>query len=237
VAAAVGNALLVAPALAEPGKIFDFNLTLPLMAGQFLVLMVILDKLVYTPVGKVLDDRDAVLRSKLEAVKDNSADLLKYTVRPRRGRPGRSARARAAGALHARPRGSVPRARRACGEPGRLRHACAAARTQRCICARRPQKRTPPLSHPSLACPPASQEEADKIIGAARNDAGAAIAKAKAAADAESAVKVAAAKAKLDAELKTASAALEAQRQTSLASIDAEVNKLSEFIIKKLIPA
>jgi hypothetical protein len=81
VAVAVGNALLAAPALAEPGKIFDFNLTLPLMAGQFLLLMIILDKLVYTPVGKVLDDRDAVLRSKLEAVKDNSSDLLKFTVR------------------------------------------------------------------------------------------------------------------------------------------------------------
>jgi hypothetical protein len=80
-AAAAGNALLAAPAFAEPGKIFDFNLTLPLMAGQFLVLMVVLDKLVYSPVGKVLDDRDAQLRSKLEAVKDNSSDLLKFTVR------------------------------------------------------------------------------------------------------------------------------------------------------------
>jgi hypothetical protein len=86
VAVAVGNALLAAPALAEPGKIFDFNLTLPLMAGQFLLLMIILDKLVYTPVGKVLDDRDAVLRSKLEAVKDNSGDLLKFTVRARQAK-------------------------------------------------------------------------------------------------------------------------------------------------------
>ena len=82
---AFGNLLLAAPAFAEAGKIFDFNLTLPLMAGQFLVLMVVLDKLVYTPVGKVLDDRDAQLRSKLEAVKDNSSDLAKYAVR--RNRP------------------------------------------------------------------------------------------------------------------------------------------------------
>ena len=81
VAGAAGNALLAAPAFAEAGKIFDFNLTLPLMAGQFLVLMVVLDKLVYSPVGKVLDDRDAQLRSKLEAVKDNSSDLAKYAVR------------------------------------------------------------------------------------------------------------------------------------------------------------
>ncbi len=80
----LSNALLAAPAFAEAGKIFDFNLTLPLMAGQFLVLMVVLDKLVYTPVGKVLDDRDNELRTKLEAVKDNAGDLLKYTVRGRR---------------------------------------------------------------------------------------------------------------------------------------------------------
>ena len=86
VAGAAGNALLAAPAFAEAGKIFDFNLTLPLMAGQFLVLMVVLDKLVYSPVGKVLDDPDAQLRSKLEAVKDNSSDLAKYAVRARQAR-------------------------------------------------------------------------------------------------------------------------------------------------------
>jgi len=159
VAAAVGNALLALPALAEPGKIFDFNLTLPLMAAQFLLLMVVLDKIVYSPVGKVLDSRDAGLRSKLEAVKDNSSELMKFTA------------------------------------------------------------------------------EADGIIAAARNDAAAAIAAAKAQADKESAEKVAVAKSKLDAELKAASAALEAQRVASMASLDAEVAKLSDGIVKKLISA
>ena len=57
------------------------------MAGQFLILMVVLDKLVYKPVGAVLDARDSELRTKLEAVKDNAGDLLKYTVRCR-SRPG-----------------------------------------------------------------------------------------------------------------------------------------------------
>eukprot|EP00218_Dolichomastix_sp_CCMP3274_P006367 CAMPEP_0170161750 /NCGR_PEP_ID=MMETSP0033_2-20121228/76745_1 /TAXON_ID=195969 /ORGANISM="Dolichomastix tenuilepis, Strain CCMP3274" /LENGTH=224 /DNA_ID=CAMNT_0010399373 /DNA_START=688 /DNA_END=1362 /DNA_ORIENTATION=- len=77
VAAGVTNALLAAPALAEPGKIFDFNLTLPIMAGQFLILMVILDKLVYTPVGDVLDERNKGLKEKMDAVKDNSGELEK----------------------------------------------------------------------------------------------------------------------------------------------------------------
>lgn len=42
--AVVANILMALPAHAEAGKIFDFNLTLPIMAGQFLLLMVFLDK-------------------------------------------------------------------------------------------------------------------------------------------------------------------------------------------------
>ena len=75
--AAIANALAVLPAHAEAGKIFDFNLTLPIMTAQFLLLMVFLEKTWFTPVGKALDDRDATLRSKLGSVKDNSGDLKK----------------------------------------------------------------------------------------------------------------------------------------------------------------
>ena len=74
---AVSNALLAFGAHAESGKIFDFNLTLPIMAGQFLLLMVFLDKTWFSPVGKLLDDRDAQLREKLAVVKDNSGDIQK----------------------------------------------------------------------------------------------------------------------------------------------------------------
>ena len=73
---------------------------------------------------------------------------------------------------------------------------------------------------------PLSQNEADAIIRAARDDAAAEIGKAKAAADKESASKIAAAKAKLDAELKAAVAALESQRASSMSSLDKEVTKL-----------
>lgn len=153
----LSNAVLAAPAFAEAGKIFDFNATLPLMAGQFLLLMIVLDKLIYSPVGKILDERDADLRTKLEAVKDNAGDLMKFT------------------------------------------------------------------------------NEADSIIRAARDEAAAEIAQAKAAAESESAQKIAAAKAKLDAELKSAVAALEQQRAASMASIEAEVNKLSDTIVSKVL--
>ena len=57
--------LLALPAHAEAGKIFDFNLTLPVMVGQFLLLMVFLDKFWFGPVGKVLDERDAKIRTLL----------------------------------------------------------------------------------------------------------------------------------------------------------------------------
>lgn len=75
--AAVVNVLAVLPAHADAGKIFDFNLTLPIMATQFLLLMVFLEKTWFTPVGKALDERDANLRAKLGSVKDNSGDLKK----------------------------------------------------------------------------------------------------------------------------------------------------------------
>ncbi|GLI62449.1 hypothetical protein VaNZ11_005075 [Volvox africanus] len=78
--AVVANALLAMPAAAEAGKIFDFNLTLPVMAGEFLLLMVFLEKAWFTPVGKVLDERDNLIRSKLGAVKDNTGDVDKLVV-------------------------------------------------------------------------------------------------------------------------------------------------------------
>lgn len=71
----LSNVLLSLPAHAEAGKIFDFNLTLPIMAGQFLLLMVFLDKAWFGPVGKLLDERDAELRGKLSLVKDNSSQI------------------------------------------------------------------------------------------------------------------------------------------------------------------
>ena len=80
VIAAVTNALVAMPSMAgEPGKIFDFNLTLPIIATEFLLLMVILDKTVFGPVGKAIDDRDELIRSQLASVGDNStavADLI-----------------------------------------------------------------------------------------------------------------------------------------------------------------
>ncbi len=64
------------PAHAAAGKIFDFNLTLPIMAGQFLLLMVFLDKFWFGPVGKVLDERDGYIREQLKKFKVGTPFLL-----------------------------------------------------------------------------------------------------------------------------------------------------------------
>lgn len=50
------------------------------MAGEFLVLMVFLDKFWFSPVGKVLDERDATIRNQLSSVKGNSGDVDKLVA-------------------------------------------------------------------------------------------------------------------------------------------------------------
>lgn len=56
------------------GGLFDFNATLPLMALQFLLLVLILNAVFYKPVVNVLDERDEYIRNSLTAA---SATLLK----------------------------------------------------------------------------------------------------------------------------------------------------------------
>ena len=74
-------ACAVPAAHAEAGKLFDFDLTLPIIATEFLLLMTILDKTVFGPVGKALDDRDELIRSQLAAVGGNSAEVEALIVR------------------------------------------------------------------------------------------------------------------------------------------------------------
>lgn len=84
--AAVTNLIATLPAHAEAGKIFDFNLTLPIMVTEFLLLMVFLEKTWFTPVGDVLDKRDKALREKLGSVKVQllfSAGPIKNRQKPK----------------------------------------------------------------------------------------------------------------------------------------------------------
>jgi len=51
------------PKTKEELKVFDFDATLPFMALQFLVLMVVLNAVFYKPLTKMLDERDEYIRT------------------------------------------------------------------------------------------------------------------------------------------------------------------------------
>jgi len=61
--------------LAAAGKLFDFDATLPIVSAEFLTLMVILDKTMFTPIGKVMAERDEYIRSRTASLKDNGAEV------------------------------------------------------------------------------------------------------------------------------------------------------------------
>ena len=56
----------------KEGGLFDFDLTLPLMAVQFLVLVALLNVLFYKPLTGVLDERAEYIRKNLEEAKENA---------------------------------------------------------------------------------------------------------------------------------------------------------------------
>ncbi|XP_027354496.1 ATP synthase subunit b', chloroplastic [Abrus precatorius] len=75
---AASSLAMAPPSLAaeiEKAALFDFNLTLPIIMVEFLLLMVALDKLYFTPLGKFMDERDAAIREKLGSVKDTSEEV------------------------------------------------------------------------------------------------------------------------------------------------------------------
>ncbi|XP_057523048.1 ATP synthase subunit b', chloroplastic [Amaranthus tricolor] len=70
--------LLPHPSLAEEiekASLFDFNLTLPIIMAEFLLLMFALDKIYFTPLGDFMDQRDSAIKEKLADVKDTSSEV------------------------------------------------------------------------------------------------------------------------------------------------------------------
>ncbi len=61
------------------GGLFDFNATLPFMAVQILLLMVILNLLFYKPIGQVLDERDEYIRKQLTQASETLAKAEEIT--------------------------------------------------------------------------------------------------------------------------------------------------------------
>jgi len=66
--AVAAQVLLAGSAHAEAGKLFDFDLTLPIMAGQLLLLMKFLDSKLFTPVGNVIDERSKGVKAITAAI-------------------------------------------------------------------------------------------------------------------------------------------------------------------------
>lgn len=54
--------LLAVEAAGKEGGLFDLDATLPLMAVQFLILVLILNAVFYKPLGKAIDERDNYIR-------------------------------------------------------------------------------------------------------------------------------------------------------------------------------
>lgn len=58
-------AVEAATSTAKEGGLFDFDATLPLMALQFILLVVVLNAVFYKPLSKAIDDRDDYIRKNL----------------------------------------------------------------------------------------------------------------------------------------------------------------------------
>ncbi|WP_204154042.1 F0F1 ATP synthase subunit B' [Leptolyngbya sp. CCY15150] len=73
--------LLAAEAAASEGGggLFDLDATLPLMAIQFLLLMVILNAVFYKPLGKSIDDRDNYIRTTQAEAKERLEQTKRLT--------------------------------------------------------------------------------------------------------------------------------------------------------------
>ncbi len=61
----------------EGGGLFDINATLPLMAIQFLILAVVLNKVFYKPLGDAIDERDGYVSSSIVSAKEQAIQAEK----------------------------------------------------------------------------------------------------------------------------------------------------------------
>jgi F-type H+-transporting ATPase subunit b len=66
-------AVETAETAAKEGGLFDFDATLPLMALQFLLLVVVLNAVFYKPLNKAIDDRDDYIRNNLLEARERLA--------------------------------------------------------------------------------------------------------------------------------------------------------------------
>ena len=72
--------LISSSEISGPGGLFDFDATLPLIAIQFLLLMVILNIILYNPLLTIIDERKEYILTNLSKASETLAEANKLTV-------------------------------------------------------------------------------------------------------------------------------------------------------------
>lgn len=72
-------AVETAETAAKEGGLFDFDATLPLMALQFILLVIVLNAVFYKPLTKAIDDRDDYIRKNLLEARERLTKSEKLT--------------------------------------------------------------------------------------------------------------------------------------------------------------
>ena len=72
--------LISSSKVSGPGGLFDFDATLPLVAIQFLLLMIILNIILYNPLLTVIDERKEYILTNLSKASETLAEANKLTT-------------------------------------------------------------------------------------------------------------------------------------------------------------
>ena len=72
--------LISSSEVSGPGGLFDFDATLPLVAIQFLLLMVILNIILYNPLLTIIDERKEYILTNLSKASETLAEANKLTT-------------------------------------------------------------------------------------------------------------------------------------------------------------
>jgi F-type H+-transporting ATPase subunit b len=75
------HAFIADHADAAPGKLFDFDATMPIQMVQFLMLMVFLEKTVFTPIGKIFAERASEIKANRAMGAENNAEIAELNAK------------------------------------------------------------------------------------------------------------------------------------------------------------
>ncbi len=76
----INLSILISEEVSGPGGLFDFDATLPLVAIQFLLLMVILNIILYNPLLTIIEERKEYILTNLGKASEILAEANKLTI-------------------------------------------------------------------------------------------------------------------------------------------------------------